>query len=181
MERYTSLAWILIARSTRVSSRTNVKKETRATIGDLAVRIVRASLTTGLTALLLVFFAPRVQAGGLLFTNFDGPPDNTEGTTVNGINNLGQVAGFSTPANGAFNHFIRNVDGSFTRLNFAGSAQAMANGLNVNEQVIGHVGSTAFFLTNGENVGADLIRRAPGLRAGWRGGLPPHWSGRARP
>ena len=115
------------------------------------MRIVRALLTAGLAALLLTIVAPNVRAGGLLFTNFDGPPDNTQGTTVNGINNLGQAVGFSTAANGAFNNFVRNVDGSFTLLNFAGSAEAMANGLNSNGQVVGGLGATAFFLTNGGN------------------------------
>ena len=108
-------------------------------------------LAAGLAALLLAIVGPNVRAGGLLFTNFDGPPDNTQGTTVNGINNLGQAIGFSTAANGAFNNFIRNVDGSLTSVSFVGSAEAMANGLNANGQVVGSLGSTAFFLTNGGN------------------------------
>jgi len=112
---------------------------------------VRAVLTAGFTALMIMIAEPGVRAGGLVFTNFDGPPDNTQGTTVNGINNLGQAIGFSTAANGAFNNFIRNVDGSFTPLSFADSAEAMANGLNANGQVVGSLGSTAFFLTNGGN------------------------------
>jgi len=115
------------------------------------MRIVRAFLTAGLTALAIVIVSPNARAGSYVFTNFDGPPDNSQGTTVNGINNLGQAVGFSTAADGAFNNFIRNVDGSFTLLNFAGSAGAMANGLNVNGQVVGGLGSTAFFLTNGGN------------------------------
>jgi probable HAF family extracellular repeat protein len=108
-------------------------------------------MTACLTALLFAGVAPLARAGGLTFTNFDGPPDNTQGTTVNGINNLGQAVGFSTAANGAFNNFIRNVNGSFTLLNFASSAEAMANGLNSQGQVVGGIGTTAFFLTNGGN------------------------------
>jgi len=99
----------------------------------------------------MAIVTPGARAGAYLFTNFDGPPDNTGGTTVNGINNLGQAVGFSTAANGAFNNFVRNVDASFTALSFTGSAEAMANGLNSSGQVVGGLGSTAFFLTNGGN------------------------------
>ena len=115
------------------------------------MRIQRDLVTGGLLVLALAMAGPTVRAGNLVFTNFDGPPDNTQGTTVDGINNLGQAVGFSTAANGAFNNFIRNVDGSFTLLSFADSAEAMANGLNVNGQVVGGIGSEAFFLTNGGN------------------------------
>jgi PEP-CTERM motif len=115
------------------------------------MRIVREFVRAGLTALAIAIVVPTAWAGGVQFTNFDGPPDNTQGTTVNGINNLGQVVGFSTGANGAFTNFIRNVNGSFTVLNFADSAEAMANGLNSSGQVVGGLGSTAFFLTNGGN------------------------------
>ncbi len=94
------------------------------------MRILRAFFTPGWMALMIAIVAPNARAGGLMFTNFDGPPDNTQGTTVNGINNLGQAVGFSTGATGAFNNFIRNVDGSFTLLSFSGSSGAMANGLN---------------------------------------------------
>jgi uncharacterized membrane protein len=111
----------------------------------------RAFLTAGLTALVTMTLTSRTSAGQLLFTNFDGPPDHTQGTTVNGINNLGQAVGFSTGATGAFTNFIRNVDGSFTILSFTGSSTAMANGLNSSDQVVGGVGTSAFFLTNGGN------------------------------
>jgi len=115
------------------------------------MRILVAFVTGGLMALVMVIVAPNARAGGFLFTNFDGPADNTNGTTVNGINNLGQAVGFSTAANGNLNNFIRNVDGSFTPLSFNNSTQAMANGLNVSGQVVGALGLTAFFSTNGGN------------------------------
>ena len=104
-----------------------------------------------MTALVTVILLPNTRAGGLVFTNFDGPTDFTQGTTVNGINNLGQVVGFSTAANGAFNNFIRNDDGSLTPVTFANSAEAMANGLNNSGQIVGSLGSSAFFVTNGGN------------------------------
>jgi hypothetical protein len=115
------------------------------------MRIVRSFFLAGLTLLSLGLAAADARAGGLTFTNFDGPPDFTQGTTVNGINNLGQAVGFSTAADGAFNNFIRNTNGSFTPLNFTNSAEAMANGLNSSGQVVGGLGTTAFFLTNGGN------------------------------
>ncbi len=115
------------------------------------MRIVRACLLMGLTALAMATVAPAARAGGYVFTNFDGPPDNTGGTTVNGINNLGQAVGFSTGAGGAFTNFIRNTDGSFTTLSFNGSGAANANGINSSDQVVGMWGATAFFLTNGGN------------------------------
>ena len=59
-------------------------------------------------------------------------------------------------ANGAFTNFIRNTNGSFTVLNFADSAEAQANGLNSSGQVVGGLGSTAFFLTNGGNTVIQL-------------------------
>ncbi len=120
------------------------------------MRIQHEFLAASLVALATMMGPPAIRAGNLVFTNFDGPPDFTNGTTANGINNLGQVVGFSTAAGGAFNNFVRNVDGSFTPLSFNGSAGAMANGINVNGQVVGSVGSEAFFLTNGGNTEITL-------------------------
>jgi hypothetical protein len=86
---------------------------------------------------------PSARGGNVIpFTNFDGPLDDTQGTTVDGINNEGQVVGFNTGAIGGFANFIRNVDGSFTILNFANSSTAMANGLNSGDQVVGGSGRT---------------------------------------
>lgn len=127
--------------------------------------IQRAGMPALALALALVVATSSVRAGSYSFTNFDGPPDNTQGTTVNGINNLGQVVGFSTGANGAFTNFIRNTNGSFTTLNFAGSAEAMANGLNSSGQVVGGIGSTAFFLTNGGNTVTQIPSVTPSTTA----------------
>lgn len=115
------------------------------------MRIVRACVFMGLAALATAAVMPSARAGGYVFTNFDGPPDNTGGTTVNGINNLGQAVGFSTGAGGAFTNFIRNADRSFTTLTFSQSPLANANGINGSDQVVGMSGTSAFFLTNGGN------------------------------
>jgi probable HAF family extracellular repeat protein len=115
------------------------------------MRILRKFLRMKLTALVVAIAASNAQAGSYVFTNFDGPPDNTQGTTVDGINNLGQAVGFSTGATGGFTNFVRNTDGSFSTLSFTNSAFAMANGLNTSGQVVGSVGASAFFLTNGGN------------------------------
>jgi probable HAF family extracellular repeat protein len=95
--------------------------------------------------------APAARAGNYVFTNFNGPGDFTNGTTVNGINNNGQVVGFSTGASGNFTNFIRNTDGSFTTLSFNGSGAAMANGINGSDQVVGMSGNDAFLLSNNGN------------------------------
>jgi hypothetical protein len=118
------------------------------------MRIVRAGWFIGLAALAMA--SPSARAGSYAFTNFDGPPDHTNGTTVNGINNLGQAVGFSTGAGGAFTNFIRNVDGSFATLTFNGSTAANANGINSSDQVVGMSGTSAFFLTNGGNTVTPL-------------------------
>ena len=120
------------------------------------MRILRATMIGGSLVLAMAIAAPAARAGNYTFTNFDGPPDFTQGTTVNGINNLGQAVGFTTAANGAFNNFIRNTDASFTNITFADSAEAMANGVNSNGQVVGGLGQFAFFLTNGGNTVTDL-------------------------
>jgi probable HAF family extracellular repeat protein len=94
---------------------------------------------------------PSARAGSYVFTNFDGPPDSSAGTTVDGINNLGQAVGFGVGATDTITNFIRNTDGSFTTLSFAGSGMAIANGINTSDQVVGMSGASAFFLTNGGN------------------------------
>jgi probable HAF family extracellular repeat protein len=120
------------------------------------MRIVRAGLFIGLAALTTAMGTPSARAGSYVFTNFDGPPDSSGGTTVNGINNLGQAVGFGTGAGGAFTNFIRNTNGSFTTLTFNGSSAANANGINSSDQIVGMSGTTAFFLTNGGNTVTPL-------------------------
>ena len=120
------------------------------------MRIPRASMIGGALALAMAIATPAAWAGNYAFTNFDGPPDFTQGTTVNGINNLGQAVGFTTAANGAFNNFVRNTDGSFTPLTFTGSAEAMANGINSSDQVVGGLGQSAILVINGGNTVTPL-------------------------
>src|SRR5579871_5347255 len=74
-------------------------------------------------------------SGGTLynFTSFDGPGNNGGGTTVNAIDNNGDVVGFSsdnaaTPT--LFTNFIRDPNGVFSLLSLGGDPLAMANGIN---------------------------------------------------
>jgi hypothetical protein len=56
-----------------------------------------AMLQRNLIVIAITAFAVRATASAVYnFTNFDGPGFNAGGTTVNGINNNGQLAGFST-------------------------------------------------------------------------------------
>jgi len=81
------------------------------------------------------------HAGALYnFISFDGPGNNGGGTTVNGIDNHGDVVGFSSnsAANPTlFSNFVRNQDGTFSMLNIAGDPLAMANGINDSHAVVG--------------------------------------------
>ena len=94
------------------------------------------------------------------FTSFDGPGNNGGGTTVNGINNNGDLVGFSsdnaaTPT--LFTNFIRNPNGTFTILSPGGDPLAMANGINDSLSVVGgRSNGTAFVLANG-----SLLTPAP--------------------
>ncbi len=100
------------------------------------------------------------------FTNFDGPPDNTGGTTINGIDGNGDEVGFSTGANGNFTNFIRNPNGSFTILNIGGDPMAMANGLNNSHTVVGMTGGGfAFSLPSGSSTPTLLPQPNPGNTA----------------
>ncbi len=87
------------------------------------------------------------------FTSFDGPGNNGGGTTVNGINNAGDVVGFSSDnaANPTLlTNFIRNANGTFNTLNVGGDPLAMANGINDLRTVVGaSSSSTAFTLSGG--------------------------------
>ncbi len=93
------------------------------------------------------------SAGPFNFTSFDGPGNNGGGTTVNGINNAGDVVGFSsdnaaTPT--LFTNFIRNPDGTFSPLSIGGDPLAMANGINDARTVVGGSSNgTAFTLPSG--------------------------------
>jgi hypothetical protein len=98
--------------------------------------IQRIFMATGMAALVSVLSIP-ANAGTLYnFTSFDGPGNNGGGTTVNGINNNGDIVGF-----------IRNANGTFTPLAIGAAPLAMANGINSTRQVVGaDSNGTAFFL-----------------------------------
>jgi len=110
------------------------------------VRACRFAVLTVLAAVLTV--VPARADSQYQFVNFNGPGDSSLGTTVNGINNNGDLVGFSAGLNGNTN-FIRQSNGSFTTLSFTGSSTAVANGINNSDQVVGMSGTNAFLLTNG--------------------------------
>ena len=87
--------------------------------------------------LVVATFATTARAQSFSFLNFDGTGDHTNGTTIDAINNNGQVVGFSTGATGNTTNFIRNPNGMFTTLTANGlSNVAMANGINNADQVV---------------------------------------------
>jgi hypothetical protein len=89
------------------------------------------------------------------FVSFDGPGNNGGGTTVNGINNNGEVVGFSsdnTATPTLFTNFIRATNGAFTLLPIGGDPLAMANGVNDSRAVVGGLSSGAAFLDSGGTV-----------------------------
>jgi hypothetical protein len=113
----------------------------------------RMIVLTG-TAVLAAILSLSANASPIYnFTSFDGPGNNGGGTTVNGINNFGDVVGFSsdnaaTPT--LFTNFIRNANGTFNLLNIGGDPLAMANGINDLRTVVGGTSNfTAFTLSGG--------------------------------
>lgn len=135
---------------------------------------------TGIAVLAVVLSAP-AKAGILYnFTSFDGPGNNGGGTTVNGINNNGEVVGFSSDNAASptlLTNFIRAANGTFTTLNIGGDPLAMANGINNMDAVVGASNNSAFLLAGGilttlPNVnGTTLSETAFGLNSGGLGGL----------
>jgi hypothetical protein len=95
------------------------------------------------------------------FSSFDGPGNNAGGTTVNGINNNGQVVGFSSDnaANPTqFTNFVRNADGTFNLLSIGGDPLAMANGINDAQTVVGGASNgTAFTLSGGPPLTLPMV------------------------
>jgi uncharacterized membrane protein len=84
------------------------------------------------------------------FTTIDGPGDHAGGTTINGIDNLGDVVGFSANADASvLTNFVRDPGGNFTMLDL-GAPTAMANGINTGGAVVGGAGTDALLLVNGE-------------------------------
>ena len=73
---------------------------------------------TGTVALAAIFSLSANASPIYNFTSFAGPGNNGGGTTVDGINNAGDVVGFSSDnaANPTlFTNFIRNANGTFSR------------------------------------------------------------------
>lgn len=108
---------------------------------------------TGIAALAAILPVSANASPIYNFISFDGPGQNGGGTTVNGIDNAGDVVGFSSDnaANPTlFTNFIRNPDGTFTTLALGGDPLAMANGINDSRTVVGGASNnTAFTFTNG--------------------------------
>jgi hypothetical protein len=97
-------------------------------------------LAAGITALAVGLSVPANANLVYNFTSFDGPGNNGGGTTVNGIDNNGDLVGFSsdnaaTPT--LFTNFIRNPNGTFNILSIGGDPLAMANGINNSRTVVG--------------------------------------------
>lgn len=112
----------------------------------------RKPAVIAIIALAAALAAPANAGSILSFTSFDGPGNNGGGSTVNGINNNGDVVGFSsdnaaTPT--LFTNFIRSTSGTFTTLNIGGDPLAMANGINSSNTVVGASNNQAFELAGG--------------------------------
>ena len=117
----------------------------------MAKALRRMVLCIGAAALLTVL-SPSANAVVYNFTSFDGPGNNAGGTTVNGINNAGDVVGFSSDNAAAptlFTNFLRNPDGTFNVLATGGDPLAMANGVNSSREVVGGTSSGAAFKLSG--------------------------------
>jgi uncharacterized protein DUF3466/PEP-CTERM motif-containing protein len=108
----------------------------------------RRNRVIGLAALVVAIVASPSRADWI-FTNISlGGAAGAGGTTLNGINNNGAVVGFgqdSTLAN--FTNFA-GLPGTPTLLNISGSTNAMANGINSSNEVVGGNNGVAFTLTN---------------------------------
>lgn len=83
------------------------------------------------------------------FTSIDGP--NGGMTTINGIQNLGAVAGFTTK-NGINFNFIRSSTGVFTPENLLGDPAAMLNDINTNGGAVGVADNMAFSINANNGV-----------------------------
>jgi hypothetical protein len=93
----------------------------------------------------------KVENGGFLFTNFDGPMAGDMaglGTNMNGIGNAGAAVGVSLLNNGNFLNFTVNPlkSTSVQTLNIIGSQKAMAFGVNAKGVVVGTDGNGNAFL-----------------------------------
>jgi hypothetical protein len=122
------------------------------TLGGIAM--IRGILLAAVIAALAMGLSVPASAGTIYnFTSFDGLGNNGGGTTVNGIDNNGDVVGFSsdnaaTPT--LFTNFIRYPNGTIAALAIGGGPLAMANGINDSGTVVGmDSNGTAFSLAGG--------------------------------
>jgi hypothetical protein len=128
---------------------------------------VRFARKTGIAALFAcvcgLSMARPVAAQTYQFTNFDGPGDHTNGTTINGIGSNGVEVGFSANATGiTFTNFLRDPNGNTTLLNISPFAQA--NGVNAAGAVVGTDGNGNAFSFSG-GVTTLLLPANPGVTA----------------
>jgi hypothetical protein len=110
---------------------------------------IRTSIGAAMLAAILTVSA---NAAVYNFTSFDGPGINSGGTTVNGINNNGDVVGFSSNNAASptlLTNFIRNPNGTFNVLAIGGDPLAMANGINDSRTVVGGTSNSAAFMLSG--------------------------------
>ncbi len=108
--------------------------------------VPRLAILAGL-AILASTLAANLAPADYVFTNFDGPGSANGGTTVNGINNNGDIVGFGGTAPQLVN-FVRTAGGAFTTLNVNGDPLANANAINNAGEVVGTSNGAGFTLTN---------------------------------
>ena len=90
---------------------------------------------------------PESAHAGYTFASFDAPGLSFNVTTVNGINQNGDVVGFGGNFT-QFTNFVRSANGTLTTLNIGGDPLANANGINSLNQIVGQSNNNAFLLTN---------------------------------
>ena len=103
----------------------------------------RKSIIVMLAAVALAISASHAWAQ-YTFQSFDGP-NSSAGTTANGINNNGQIVGFSVDNSDNATNWWRNPNGTFHVLNLP--IGSFANGINTTPTVVGQNGETAYSYT----------------------------------
>ena len=113
-------------------------------------------------AVLAALLSSSVRAD-FVFTNFDGPGNNSGGTTVNAINNNGTVVGFSSDfATTLTTNFVRNPSGTFTPYNLNNDPLANANSINDANLLVGASNNNAFLFNPATNNFMALSPANPG-------------------
>jgi probable HAF family extracellular repeat protein len=96
--------------------------------------IVRSIAVISVAALIAAGFS--ANAADFRFTTFDVP--GATDTSVNGINDAGQiVGGFSDSASGGFSHGFLYTGGSFTQIDVPGAISTSVSGINDAGQIVG--------------------------------------------